>query len=334
MSILVTGAAGFIGMHVCKKLLEEGEQVIGIDCLNSYYPISLKMDRLAILTKHKNFIFKKIDITKINELEELKNIEIEAVLHFAAQAGVRYSITNPHAFGESNLVGFLNILEESRRRQVNHFVYASSSSVYGGNLTMPYSENESVDHPFSLYAATKKSAELMAHSYSHLYSLPTTGLRLFTVYGPWGRPDMSPILFARAIYEGRPLDIYNNGQMKRDFTYIEDIVEGAVRVLRKPATKDALYDHHKPNPGTSSAPWRVFNIGNNEPVNLIDYVTIMENLIGKQALKNFKPLQSGDVLETYADMRAINKWIEFNQSTPLEAGLSELVKWVKEYYQY
>ena len=335
MSILVTGAAGFIGMHVCKSLLERGEEVIGIDCLNDYYPIALKQARLDILEKQNNFTFKKIDVSDNNELQaSLDKYKINKVVHLAAQAGVRYSISNPHAYGESNLVGFLNILEASRRLGIEHLVYASSSSVYGGNRTMPYSEHVSVDHPVSLYAATKKAAELMAHSYSHLYSLPTTGLRLFTVYGPWGRPDMSPLLFARAIFEGRSLDVFNNGEMKRDFTYIDDIAEGISRILDKPATSNLLYDPYRPEAGSSNAPWRIFNIGNSQPVRLLDYISIMEKLIGKPAIKNFKPLQPGDVLETYADMSTLNEWIGFNKSTSLEDGLEKLVLWVKQYYKY
>jgi UDP-glucuronate 4-epimerase len=335
MSILVTGAAGFIGMHVCKNLLECGEEVIGIDCLNDYYPIALKQARLDILEKHNNFTFKKIDVSDNNELQaSLDKYKINKVVHLAAQAGVRYSISNPHAYGESNLVGFLNILEASRRWGVEHLVYASSSSVYGGNRTMPYSEHVSVDHPISLYAATKKAAELMAHSYSHLYGLPTTGLRLFTVYGPWGRPDMSPLLFARAIFEGRSLDVFNNGDMKRDFTYIDDITEGVLRILDKPATSNPMYDPFQPDAGTSTAPWRIFNIGNSQSIRLLDYISTMERLIGKPAIKNFKPLQPGDVLETYADMSALNEWIGFNKSTPIEDGLEKLVLWVKQYYKY
>nr|WP_295941658.1 NAD-dependent epimerase [uncultured Acidovorax sp.] len=330
MSILVTGCAGFIGMHVVQSLLSRGEEVIGVDNLNDYYDVGLKKARLAKLIGLPYFEFERLDVVDISALTKcFKDHQVHRVVHLAAQAGVRYSITNPHAYGSANLVGFLNILEASRHQEVEHLVYASSSSVYGSNRKMPLAEVDAVDHPVSLYAATKKANELMAHSYSHLYGLRTTGLRFFTVYGPWGRPDMSPILFARAIFEGRPLDVFNHGKMLRDFTYIDDIVEGVVRVLDKPATASS-----KPTPATSNVPWRIFNIGNHQPVELLKYIGLMEDAIGKDAIKNFKPMQAGDVLATYADTRSLREWVNFAPSTPLSVGLSRFVQWVRDYYHY
>ena len=256
------------------------------------------------------------------------------MVHLAAQAGVRYSIINPHAYGSSNLIGFLNILEVCRCNNIKHLVYASSSSVYGGNHKIPFSEIDSADHPISLYAATKRANELMAHSYSHLYDLPTTGLRFFTVYGPWGRPDMSPILFARAMFEGRSFDVFNHGKMKRDFTYIDDIVEGVIQVLDRPATASSIFDPLLPNPATSNAPWRIFNIGNSQPAQLLDYISLMEKVVGKRAIMNFKPMQNGDVVATYADTNALNNWVGFVPATPLDAGLSRFVAWVRDFYRY
>lgn len=335
MAILVTGAAGFIGMHICKQLLDRGETVLGVDNLNDYYAVSLKEARLACLNGSSGFCFKKFDITDMSTLADIfKRHKIKRVIHLAAQAGVRHSIANPQAYGSANLIGFLNILEASRYAEVRHLVYASSSSVYGGNCKMPFKEDDAVDHPVSLYAATKKANELMAHSYSHLYGLPTTGLRFFTVYGPWGRPDMSPVLFARSIFEGRPIDVFNHGKMRRDFTYIEDVVEGVIRVLDKPATPNDGYDPLSPDPATSNAPWRVFNIGNHQPTELLDYIGLMERVIGKPAIMNLKPMQAGDVPATYADTQALNAWVGFAPSTPLEIGLEKFVDWVRDYYHY
>lgn len=335
MSILVTGAAGFIGMHVCLRLLERGETVLGLDNLNDYYDVRLKQARLARLEGHPGFSFARLDIADNDALAGLFSGEkIDHVVHLAAQAGVRYSITDPHAYGHANLTGFLNILEACRRNEVRHLVYASSSSVYGGNRKMPFRESDPVDHPVSLYAATKKANELMAHSYSHLYGLPATGLRFFTVYGPYGRPDMSPILFARAIFEDRPIEIFNHGRMERDFTYIDDIVEGVVRVLDKPATPADGYDPMAPDPSISTAPWRVFNIGNNQPVNLLDYIGLMEQAAGKKAIRVLKPMQPGDVPATYADTDALNAWVGFAPSTPLAVGLERFIVWVRAYYGY
>lgn len=335
MTTLVTGAAGFIGMYVCQKLLDRGETVLGLDSLNDYYDVNLKEARLALFCGRPGFSFEKLDLADMSPLADtFARHKIKRVVHLAAQAGVRYSITNPHAYGSANLVGFLNILEACRHSQVEHLVYASSSSVYGGNRRMPFRENDAVDHPVSLYAATKKANELMAHSYSHLYGLPTTGLRFFTVYGPWGRPDMSPILFARAIFEGRPIDVFNHGKMQRDFTYIDDIVEGVVRVLDKPATARVDYDAFQPDPATSNVPWRVFNIGNHQPAELLDYIGIMERAIGKPAIKNLKPMQAGDVLATYADTSALDSWVGFTPSTSLDTGIVKFIDWVRAYYKY
>ena len=334
-SILVTGAAGFIGMHVCETLLLRGEHVVGVDNLNDYYPITLKKARLARLMLNPAFSFECLDMIDMVTLSRsVARHQIDRVVHLAAQAGVRFSITNPHEYGSNNLVGFLNILELCRQLSVKHFVYASSSSVYGGNRKMPFSEADAVDHPVSLYAATKRANELMAHSYSHLYDLPSSGLRFFTVYGPWGRPDMSPILFARAIFEGRPIDVFNYGIMKRDFTYIKDIAEGVVRVLDRPAKACPEYDKFNPNSSTSDVPWRIFNIGNHQPVGLLDYIGAMEKAIGRAAIIHLKPMQAGDVLTTYADTRALNEWVGFSPSTSLDLGLVCLIKWVRDYYGY
>lgn len=333
--ILVTGAAGFIGMFVCQQLLARGETVIGIDNLNDYYDVSLKQARLGRLLCNTCFSFEHFDIVDMAALTEcFVKFKIKRVVHLAAQAGVRYSIINPHAYSSSNLVGFLNILEACRHAEVEHLVYASSSSVYGGNRKMPFSEADPVDHPVSLYAATKKANELMAHSYSHLYGLPTTGLRFFTVYGPWGRPDMSPLLFARAMFEGRSFDVFNHGKMKRDFTYIDDIVEGVVRVLDRPATVDRSYNTLIPNPATRNVPWRIFNIGNHDPAELLIYIKLMEQAVGKPAIMNFKPMQDGDVVATYADTNALKNWVGFEPTTPLNIGLERFVDWVRDYYNY
>lgn len=334
-SVLVTGAAGFIGKYVCRQLLERGEKVIGIDNLNDYYDVGLKQARIARLDDQRNFTFECLDIADMTLLADcFARHKVRRVVHLAAQTGVRYSITNPLAYGGSNLVGFLNILEACRRVEIEHLVYASSSSVYGSNRKMPFSETDSVDHPISLYAATKKANELMAHSYSHLYGMPTTGLRFFTVYGPWGRPDMSPILFARAIFENRPINVFNHGKMQRDFTYIDDIVEGVIRVLDCPAVANVNHETQTHNPATSAAPWRIFNIGNRQPVELLDYIELMEKFIGKSAIKNFKPMQDGDVRATYADTSALNEWVNFTPQTSLDVGLKHFVGWVREYYNY
>jgi UDP-glucuronate 4-epimerase len=335
MNILVTGVAGFIGMWVSERLLARGDAVVGIDNLNDYYDVGLKQARLARLAEHASFRYERMDIADTSALDDLFQRErFDRVVHLAAQAGVRYSLTHPHAYASANLVGFLNMLEACRQHPLQHLVYASSSSVYGGNQKLPFSEADAVDHPVSLYAATKKSNELMAHTYSHLYGLPTTGLRFFTVYGPWGRPDMSPILFARAIFEGRAIDVFNHGMMQRDFTYIEDIAEGVLRVLDKPAAADPAYDPLAPDPASSNAPWRVFNIGNHQPVALLDYIALMEQAIGRPAIKNMQPMQAGDVLATYADTRALRDWVGFAPDTPLESGIGRFVDWVRQYYQY
>ena len=333
--VLVTGAAGFIGMHVCQQLLDRGEKVVGIDNLNDYYDASLKQARLARLNGQPGFFFECIDVSDMALLAEcFSRHKILRVVHLAGQAGVRYSVTNPHVYGSSNLVGFLNILEACRHADISHLVYASSSSVYGGSSKIPYSETDSADHPLSLYAATKKANELMAYSYSHLYGISTTGLRFFTVYGPWGRPDMSPILFARAIFEDRSIDVFNYGKMQRDFTLIDDIVEGVIRVLDCPATASSDYTPNSSNAGTSNVPYRILNIGNQQPVELLNYIRLMEKFIGKQAIINFKSMQDGDMLVTYANTQALNDCVGFSPSTPLDVGLSCFVDWVRDYYNY
>ena len=334
MKILLTGAAGFIGMSTCLRLLERGDEVIGLDNLNDYYEVSLKEARLARLTAYPNFRFIKMDVADRAGIEKLfADEQFERVIHLAAQAGVRYSLKNPHAYVDSNLVGFVNILEGCRHNKVAHLVYASSSSVYGGNTKMPFSEHDSVDHPVSLYAATKKANELMAHTYSHLYGLPTTGLRFFTVYGPWGRPDMAPIIFTKAILEGRPIDVFNHGNMRRDFTYIDDIVEGILRVADKTATANADYRAEDADPATSSAPYRVFNIGNNDPVPLLDFIAAIEAAAGKPAEKRLLPMQDGDVPATFADTQLLDAWVGFAPSTPIREGVSRFINWYRDYYK-
>jgi UDP-glucuronate 4-epimerase len=319
--ILVTGAAGFIGMHVCQRLLARGDEVVGIDNLNDYYEVALKEARLAQLTPQPNFRFVRLDIADRDGLAELFAKEkAQRVVHLAAQAGVRYSITNPQAYADSNLGGFLNILEACRHNPVAHLVYASSSSVYGGNEKMPFAEGDSVDRPVSLYAATKKANELMAHAYSHLYGIPATGLRFFTVYGPWGRPDMAYFSFAKAILAGQPIDVFNHGQLRRDFTYIDDIVEGIIRVLDKPATAEAAAPH---------AAHRVFNIGNHEPVALLEFIETLEQALGREAIKEFKPMQPGDVLATFADTAQLQAWVGFSPKTSLKDGIGKFVTWYK-----
>jgi len=333
MKILVTGAAGFIGMHLSKRLLERGDEVVGIDNLNDYYEVQLKHDRLKQLEDYENFTFIKMDMADREAMAELfKEQQFNRVMNLAAQAGVRYSLQNPLAYVDSNLVGFANILEGCRHNKVEHLVYASSSSVYGSNTDMPFSVHDNVDHPVSLYAATKKSGELMAHTYSHLYDLPTTGLRFFTVYGPWGRPDMSPSLFAGAIMRDEAINVFNEGKMQRDFTYIDDIVEGVVRVIDKVAEPNAQYDKSSPDPATSYAPYRVYNIGNNEPVELMEFIETIENAVGKKAEKNMMGMQDGDVVATFADIDALIEAVGFKPATSLKDGIQKFVDWYKDYH--
>jgi UDP-glucuronate 4-epimerase len=334
MKILVTGAAGFIGSTASVRLLARGDTVVGLDNLNDYYDVQLKRDRLARLQPHDNFRFVQIDVADRPAMERLFADEgFDRVIHLAAQAGVRYSLQNPHAYVDSNLVGFMNVLEGCRHSAVKHLVYASSSSVYGGNTRMPFSVHDSVDHPVSMYAATKKANELMAHTYSHLFALPTTGLRFFTVYGPWGRPDMALFLFTKAILEGRPIDVFNHGKMQRDFTYVDDIVEGVIRVTDRIATADPAYDPLQPDAATSSAPYRVFNIGNHQPVPLMDFIACIEQSLGQEATKNFMPLQDGDVPATYADVQALQDWVDFKPATPIATGIQRFVDWYRGYYR-
>ena len=333
MKVLVTGAAGFIGMHVCQLLLARGDDVVGVDNLNDYYDVGLKLARLARLTPNPRFKLSRLDIADREGIAALFAVERpQRVVNLAAQAGVRYSLQNPHAYVDSNVVGFVNILEGCRHNGVEHFVYASSSSIYGGNERMPFSEHDNVDHPVSLYAATKKANELMAHTYSHLFALPTTGLRFFTVYGPWGRPDMALFLFARAMLEGRPIDVFNHGKMRRDFTYIDDIAEGVKRVLDRPPQADPGFDKQVPDPATSWAPYRVFNIGNHQPVELMAYIEALEQALGKKAEKNFLPLQDGDVPATYADTSELNRVTDFSPATPVTEGVRRFVEWYRSYH--
>ncbi|WP_341677622.1 NAD-dependent epimerase [Niveibacterium sp. SC-1] len=334
MKVLVTGAAGFIGMHVSERLLARGDQVVGLDNLNDYYDPALKEARLARLVPNSSFRFVNADVADRAAIESLFAAErFDKVVHLAAQAGVRYSLVNPHAYIESNVVGFTNILEGCRHNAVQHLVYASSSSVYGGNEKMPFSEADSVDHPVSLYAATKKANELMAHTYSHLYGLPTTGLRFFTVYGPWGRPDMALFLFVKAALEQRAIDVYNYGKMRRDFTYIDDIVEGVIRVLDRNAEPDLAFDAQKPNPATGKAPFRVFNIGNNNPVELMDFILAIEESLDVEIKKNFLPLQDGDVPATAADTDKLDAWVGFAPSTDVRIGVGRFVDWYRRHYR-
>ena len=334
LKVLVTGAAGFIGMHVSQILLARGDEVVGLDNLNDYYDPQLKHDRLARLSGKPGFSFVKMDVADREGIARLFAQErFDRVVHLAAQAGVRYSLQNPHAYIDSNVVGFMNILEGCRHNAVQHLVYASSSSVYGGNTQMPFSEHQSVDHPVSLYAATKKANELMAHTYSHLYRVPTTGLRFFTVYGPWGRPDMALFLFTKAIIEGRPIDVFNHGQMVRDFTFIEDIAEGVVRTLDRIATPDQAYDPDSADPGRSNAPYRIFNIGNHDPVKLMSFIEAIESAVGREAQKNFLPLQDGDVPATYADVEELAQWTGFRPATPVFEGIQRFVAWYREYFK-
>ena len=334
MKILLTGAAGFIGMTTSLRLLARGDQVVGLDNLNDYYDVRLKRDRLARLTPHAGFNFVKADVADRAAMEQLfADGQFDRVIHLAAQAGVRYSLQNPHAYVDSNIVGFMNILEGCRHAKVQHLVYASSSSVYGGNTRMPFSERDSVDHPVSMYAATKKANELMAHTYSHLFGLPTTGLRFFTVYGPWGRPDMALFLFTKAILEGKPIDVFNHGQMQRDFTFVDDIVEGVIRVTDRIAQADPAFSSDSPAPGTSHAPFRVFNIGNHNPVPLLDFISCIEQALGRKAEKKLLPLQDGDVPATYADVDALAQWVGFAPATSIESGIARFVEWYRAYYK-
>ncbi len=324
MHILLTGAAGFIGMHTAQRLLARGDTVLGIDNLNDYYAVALKRARLELLQKHPGFAFEQVDVADREAMARLfASHRFDAVVHLAAQAGVRYSITHPNAYLDSNLTGFGHILEGCRTQKLGHLVYASSSSVYGGNTKMPFEETDAVDHPVSLYAATKKANELMAHTYSHLYGLPTTGLRFFTVYGPWGRPDMAYFSFTRAVLEGRPIQVFNHGKMKRDFTYIDDIVEGVLRVLDKPATPE----------NAGGPPYRIFNIGNHDPVPLMDFIGCIEQALGREAIKEFRPMQDGDVPATYASTEALHRWVGFAPSTPLKDGIERFVRWYRGYHQ-
>ena len=334
MHVLVTGVAGFIGFHVARRLLERGDIVVGIDNVNTYYDVRLKQARLALLSGHERFSFLHLNLANREGMTEVFTRQRpQRVVHLAAQAGVRHSLTHPHAYIESNLVGFLHILEGCRSTQVEHLVYASTSSVYGANTKMPFSVHDNVDHPVSLYAASKKANELMAHTYSHLYSLPTTGLRFFTVYGPWGRPDMALFLFTRAILAGEPIDVFNYGKMRRDFTYIDDIVEGVVRVLDTLPQPNPAWSGLAPDPGTSKAPYRLYNIGNNQPVELLHFIEVLETCLGRKAEKRLLPLQAGDVPETYADVDDLIRDVGFRPATPLSVGIARFVEWYRAFYQ-
>ncbi len=331
--ILVTGAAGFIGFHLSQRLLARGDEVVGLDNLNAYYDVRLKEARLAQLTSSKAFTFVRADLSDRDEMSRLfASLKPDVVVNLAAQAGVRYSLENPAAYIDANLVGFGNVLEGCRHNHVKHLVFASSSSVYGANTTMPFSVHDNVDHPLSLYAASKKANELMAHSYSHLYGLPSTGLRFFTVYGPWGRPDMALFLFTAAILSGKPIDVYNQGKMSRDFTYIDDIVEGVVRVIDNPATGNSAWRGETPDPGTSAAPYRLYNIGNNSPVELLDMISILETTLGRTAEKRMLPMQPGDVPATAADVRDLERDVGFAPATPIDVGIGRFVDWYRYYY--
>ena len=334
MKVVVTGAAGFIGFHTAKRLLERGDEVVGIDIVNDYYDPTIKEARLRVLADFDGFDFHRIDLADDAAMASLfKASSPQRVINLAAQAGVRYSLVNPHAYATSNLVGFINILEGCRHSGVEHLTYASSSSVYGANESMPFSVHDNIDHPLSLYAASKKANELMAHSYSHLYELPTTGLRFFTVYGPWGRPDMALFLFTKAMLEGKPINVFNHGNMSRDFTYIDDIVEGVIRVSDKAAKPNDGWSGETPDPGTSKAPYRVFNIGNNAPVPLMEMIGALEDKLGMVAEKNFMPMQAGDVPATYADSTALMEWVGFKPETTIQHGISEFVDWYRDYFE-
>ncbi|MEO0616421.1 MAG: NAD-dependent epimerase [Pseudomonadota bacterium] len=335
MKVLVTGAAGFIGFFTSKYLLDRGDTVVGLDAVNDYYDPSLKEARLELIKSHPNFRFVRMALEDRAGVEKLfADEKFERVVHLAAQAGVRYSLENPHAYIDSNIVGTMNILEGCRHHEVEHLVYASSSSVYGANTSMPFSIHDNVDHPLALYGATKKANELMAHTYSNLYRLPTTGLRFFTVYGPWGRPDMALFLFTRNIIEGKPIDVFNYGKHRRDFTYVDDIVEGVVRTMDNVATPNPDWDPMNPDPGTSSAPYRIYNIGNNQPVELLRYISVIEDCVGKKAEMNLLPLQPGDVPDTYADVEDLVADVDYKPSTPIEAGVARFVDWFQDFYEY
>ena len=333
-NILVTGAAGFIGYAVSQSLLRRGANVVGLDNLNDYYDVRLKEARLQQLRNNPRFSFARLDIASRQDVAEIfKSTKFEAVVHLAAQAGVRYAMENPHAYADANLVGFVNIIEGCRQSEVRHLVYASSSSVYGANVKLPFSEDDSVDHPISLYAATKKANELIAHTYAHLYGLPCTGLRFFTVYGPWGRPDMALFKFTKGILAGEPIPVYNRGDMVRDFTYVDDIVEGVVRVIDRPATPDERFDPLSPRPATSQAPYRVYNIGNNRPVKLMRYIEVIEQCVGKKAKLDLLGMQPGDVPATVADVSALQQAVEFRPDTPVEVGVPKFVEWYRSFYR-
>ncbi len=332
--ILVTGVAGFIGFHTAIRLLDRGEKVIGLDNVNDYYDVRLKKARLAKLKPFRQFTFTKTDLANRVKMRKLfAEQPIVKVVHLAAQAGVRDSLVNPHAYTDSNIEGFLNILEGCRHAKVKHLVYASSSSVYGGNTQMPFSIHDNVDHPISLYAASKKANELMAHCYAHLYRIPCTGLRFFTVYGPWGRPDMALFIFTKAILEGKTIEVYNHGKMRRDFTYVDDIVEGVIRTLDHPASPNPAWSGDKPDPGTSSAPARIYNIGNYQPVELLRFIEVLEQTIGKKAKKKLLPIQPGDVPATYADIEDLSRGVGFKPATPIEVGIPRFVQWYREFYK-
>jgi UDP-glucuronate 4-epimerase len=331
--ILVTGAAGFIGFHVARTLLQQGRPVVGLDNFNAYYDVSLKEARAAELAKFNSFEMVREDLADRAAVDAVfARHKPTRIVHLAAQAGVRHSLSHPEDYIDANLIGFFNVLQNAKDIEAEHFVYASSSSVYGANLEKPSSVGQSVDHPVSLYAATKKCNELIAHSYSHLFRLPTTGLRFFTVYGPWGRPDMALFLFTKAILEGKPIDVYNHGRMSRDFTYIDDIVQGVIRTLDKPATPDPDWDGYNPDPGTSNAPWRVFNIGNDSPTDLMYMISLVEKALGGEAEKNFQPLQPGDVPASHANVDALVKAVGFKPETPIEVGIDRFIAWYKDYY--
>jgi UDP-glucuronate 4-epimerase len=334
VKILVTGTAGFIGNHVALKLLERGDEVIGLDNINDYYDVNLKLARLQRIKTHSNFTELRFNLEDRDNIPAIfSEHKPQRVIHLAAQAGVRYSIENPLAYIDANIQGFANILEGCRHNNVEQLTYASSSSVYGANTSMPFSVHDNVDHPLSLYAASKKSNELMAHTYSHLYNLPTTGLRFFTVYGPWGRPDMALFLFTRSILAGEPIDIFNQGKHSRDFTYIDDIVEGVIRTMDKVAQPNPQWSSDKPDPGTSLAPYRIYNIGNNQPVELMHFIEVLEDSLGIKASKNFLPLQPGDVPATYANVDDLVRDVDYKPTTTIETGIANFVKWYRDYYQ-
>ncbi len=334
MKVLVTGAAGFIGMHCARRLLARGDEVIGLDNFSDYYDVRLKQARVAQLASQAGFRLCRLDISNSREVQDLFATERpQRVLHLAAQPGVRHSLSHPQDYVASNLAGFVNILEGCRHAGVEHLVYASSSSVYGNNARQPFSVRHNVDHPISLYAATKKSNELMAHAYAHLFGVPATGLRYFTVYGPWGRPDMAPFLFARAILEGQPIDVFNHGRMRRDFTYVDDIADGTLKVLDRAPGGDVRFDPAAPDPGASSAPWRIYNIGNHEPVELLRFIELLEDALGRKAVKNMLPMQPGDVIDTFADIDALERDIGFRPGTPLVEGVARFAEWYRGYFK-